>query len=231
VKICGLTNLADAGVALDGGATHLGFIFIERSKRAVTPAELLPWWSELSTQLDAQARAQNLPARTQRVAVFQNPSYETVEGVLRQLDFDLLQFHGDEEADFCSQFDKPYWKTVGLPPAGGVHGDVFGDVVGAHPQAAAFLLDTVARDSSGSVLGGGTGKQFDWALWPSWSDQQLVLAGGLDPTSVANGILATRPWGVDVNSGVEATPGHKDADKVRSFCAAAITAFTTSTRP
>ena len=82
------------------------------------------------------------------------------------------------------------------------------------------MLDAVTVDATGNTIAGGTGKQFDWALWPSWSKRKLWLAGGLNPNNVIAGIKATQPWGVDVASGVESAPGRKDPDKVESFCRA-----------
>ena len=112
IKICGLTSLADAQQAISAGADYLGINFIERSKRCVTPEELLPWWGELDRSV-------------QRVALFQNSQVRDVERVLSQLSFDVLQFHGDESKAFCEQFDLPYWKAVALPMQGSALGESF----------------------------------------------------------------------------------------------------------
>lgn len=208
VKICGVTNLADAQAASTAGANFLGFNFINRSKRFLTAADLLSWWGSLET--DAQ-----------RVALFQDASAADVEAVLDQLNFDVLQFHGSETQEFCAQFGLPFWKSVGLPVGGGVVGDSFAEVTAAFPDAAALVLDAVTVDAAGNTISGGTGKQFDWALWPRWAERPLILAGGLDASNVAAAIQATSPWVVDVSSGVESAPGRKDHDKMAAFCAAA----------
>ena len=202
IKICGLTTLADAQHAVDCGADYLGFIFIPRSKRCVAPEELLPWWGELETG-------------ALRVALFQNASAQDVERVIHQLDFDVLQFHGSESPSFCEQFNMPYWKTVSLAVSGSPVGDSFSRIAEEYSSASALVLDTITVDSEGKAIAGGTGKQFDWALWPCWSDRTLWLAGGLNPENVSAGIAATRPWGVDVSSGVEATPGSQRSGENR----------------
>lgn len=205
IKICGLTTLADAQHAVDCGADYLGINFIERSKRCVNTEELLPWWGELT-------------GNVKRVALFQNADPRDVERVLNQLEFDVVQFHGDESQAFCESFDMPYWKAVRLPVGGSAQGESFSAMAEEYASADALLLDSVTVDAAGNRIAGGTGKQFDWALWPRWSDRTLWLAGGLSPDNVAAGIAATQPWGVDVASGVESTPGRKDPAKIEAFC-------------
>jgi len=205
VKICGLTNLADAQAAAQAGADYLGFVFVERSARYVTTGELTAWWSEL-------------PVQPRRVALFQNPTSAAVESVLSQLQFDVLQFHGSETAEFCAQFGLPFWKSIGLPVGGSCIGEAFGDVAQRYVEAEALLIDSVTVDAEGRPISGGTGKQFDWALWPHWFEDRLVLAGGLGPETVSAAVQALRPWAVDVNSGVESSAGKKDPQKLAAFC-------------
>lgn len=205
IKICGLTSLADAQHASDMGADYLGINFIERSKRCVSIEELLPWWGELT-------------GSAKRVALFQNARPQDVERVLNQLDFDVLQFHGEESSAFCEQFGLPYWKAICLPVSGSAIGESFNSMAARYDTAEALVLDAVTVDAAGKTIAGGTGKQFDWAHWPRWSRRTLWLAGGLDPDNVAAAINANRPWGVDVASGVENTPGHKDPAKIELFC-------------
>jgi len=170
IKICGLTTLADAQHAVDAGADYLGMNFIERSKRCVSTEELLPWWGELTGDV-------------MRVALFQNAQPRDVERVLSQLDFDVLQFHGDESEALCAGFGLPYWKAVRLPVGGSAYGEAFSAISQSYDSAEALLLDAVTVDAAGNTIAGGTGKQFDWALWPQWSDRTLWLAGGLNPES------------------------------------------------
>ena len=200
-----MTTLADCQHAIASGADFLGFNFVERSKRYVTAVELLPWWSELN-------------AAAGRVALFQNCSAGYIDGVLSQLEIDVLQFHGDESPEFCRQFGLPYWKSIGLPVAGSAIGQSFATQAQAYTDAQALLLDAVTTDAAGHAISGGTGKQFDWSQWPSWATQPLVLAGGLDATNVAAAVDALKPWAVDVSTGVESGPGRKDADQVSAFC-------------
>lgn len=207
VKICGITNLADAQAAASYGADYLGFVFIERSTRCVTAGELTSWWGEL-------------PDVPQRVALFQNATSTEVELVLNQLEFDVLQFHGDESPEFCAQFGLPFWKSVGLPLGGSAIGESFTDAAQRYEGAEALLIDSVTVDAAGRKISGGAGKQFDWALWPSWYRQRLVLAGGLDAGNVAQAIAALGPWAVDVSSGVEASAGKKDPQQLQAFCVA-----------
>lgn len=207
IKICGLTTPVDAQHAIDAGADYLGINFIARSKRCVTPEELLPWLGDLGTG-------------AKRVALFQNAEANDVERVLNQVDFDVIQFHGTESKVFCEQFTLPYWKAVSMSVSGSALGESFNAVADDYDSAEALVLDAVTIDAAGNVIAGGTGKQFDWALWPRWSDRTLWLAGGLDADNVAAGIEATRPWGVDVASGVESSPGRKDPNKIESFCRA-----------
>jgi len=208
VKICGLTNLADAQVAAAAGADYLGFVFIPRSTRFVTASELTSWWGEL-------------PDAPERVALFQNATSAEVELVLNQLEIDVLQFHGDESPEFCAQFGVPFWKSVGLPLGGSAIGESFTRAALSYASAQALLIDSVTVDADGRKLSGGTGKQFDWALWPNWYSEHLVLAGGLDTDNVAQAVAALNPWAVDVSSGVEAAAGKKDPKQIDAFCAAA----------
>ena len=140
--------------------------------------------------------------------------------MLNQLEIDVLQFHGDESPNFCAQFGLPFWKSVGLPVGGSAFGESFVDAAQRYVEAEALLIDSVTVDAQGRKLSGGTGKQFDWALWPTWYRERLVLAGGLDAGNVAQATQALKPWAVDVSSGVEASAGKKDPQKLQAFCEA-----------
>ena len=209
VKICGLTNLADAQAAANAGADFLGFVFVERSSRHVRASDLTSWWAEL-------------PADAKRVGLFQNPTISEVERVLNQLEVDVLQFHGAESPEFCSQFGLPFWKSVGLARGGSAVGETFSSVAQHYADAEALIVDSAALDKHGEKISGGTGKQFDWALWPNWFPGRLVAAGGLDPGNIGAAVQALNPWAVDVSTGVEAMPGRKDPCKMQQFCAQAL---------
>jgi phosphoribosylanthranilate isomerase len=197
VKICGLTNVADALAAVEAGADLLGFVFWEKSPRYVT----------IET---AREIARRLPPGTQRVGVFVDAKVEAVMFSLRICDFSALQFHGQESPSFCRQFGVMTIKAFRVR-----------DAASLQPMSAydtdAFLLDTQVEDKPG-----GTGETFDWSLAVAAKKfgKPLFLAGGLTPQNVAAAVRAAQPFGVDVSSGVEAAPGKKDAQKMRDFVAA-----------
>ena len=197
VKICGVTTPGDAALAERAGADAVGLNFHPPSPRAV--------------DLD---RAEEIVATVSPfvavVAVVVNPGAELVERLLRRVRVDCLQFHGEEEAGFCRSFGVPYVKAAGVDATFD-----FGALQRAHPDAAGFLLD--AHDPKRR---GGTGETFDWSRWPA-SDRPLLLAGGLTPCNVGGAIAVTRPFGVDVASGVEGpVKGRKDAQRIEAFMAA-----------
>jgi phosphoribosylanthranilate isomerase len=194
VKICGITNLPDAQVAVGAGADALGFNFYEKSPRYVPPATA----AEIS---------RSLPPFTLRVGVFVNPAEELVRRAVGECGLNLLQFHGDEPPEFCTQFGLMSMKAFRVRDAGSLK---------ELPkyQTDAWLLDAYASDTFG-----GTGEKFNWSLAveAQKSGRPVFLAGGLTPENVAEAIRQVQPFGVDVSSGVESSPGRKDHGKVRSF--------------
>lgn len=198
VKICGVTTPEDALLAAAVGADAIGLNFHPPSPRAIDLAM-------------ATAIARALPPFITKVGVFVDPDARRVKAALAAAPLDCLQFHGDEAAEFCNSFGLPYIKAAGVGA-----GFDFDALRRRHPQASAFLLDAFDRERIG-----GTGRAFDWRAWPR-SDCPLVLAGGLDADNVAAAIAATRPYAVDVASGVEgAAKGRKDARRMARFMAAA----------
>ena len=197
VKVCGITTPSDASLAADAGVDAIGLNFYPRSPRAV------------STDQAAAIRGV-LPEDIAVVGVFVDPSEATVREAMGAGRLDILQFHGQEPAAFCRQFDTPYVKAVGVAP-----GFDFESWQRSYADASALMLDASVGGQSG-----GTGVAFDWSWWPR-SDRRLVLAGGLTPDNVAAAIRRTRPFAVDVASGVEgATKGRKDPARLRGFLAA-----------
>ena len=194
VKICGITNLPDAQVAVEAGADALGFNFYEKSPRCVSPATA----AEIS-------RAQ--PPFTLRVGVFVNPSEELVRRAIGECGLNLLQFHGDEPPGFCTQFGLMSMKAFRVRDA-----ESLKELAKYHTDA--WLLDAYVSDTFG-----GTGEKFNWHLAAELpkSGRPVFLAGGLTPENVAEAIRQVQPFGVDVSSGVESSPGRKDPGKVRSF--------------
>ena len=192
VKICGITRLEDALVAAHAGADAIGLICHPPSNRVVSPA--------LAAKITAR-----LPAFITPVLVFVNADRNMIESYRKVVPQALLQFHGHEEASFCSSFNVPYIKSCS--PA-----TTATEIMGAHPTARAILCDAVH---------GGSGTAFDWHTLPPPTKRKLplVLAGGLNTTNVAAAIAQVQPYAVDASSGV-CTPDnvrHKDPSLIKSF--------------
>jgi phosphoribosylanthranilate isomerase len=144
----------------------------------------------------------------QRVGLFVDAPVADVVATLAEVDLDLLQFHGDESAQYCRQFDMPYIKVLGMG-----EGADFTHFAANYADAWALLLDTLDAQ-----MKGGTGRQFDWTLWPEQSANRLILAGGLTPDNVTQSVRQLRPFGVDVAGGVEnEKKGVKDHAKLQHF--------------
>lgn len=193
IKICGLTRAQDVKNAVAEGADALGFVLYAPSPRAVT--------AEQAAQL-----IKEVPAFVTTVALFVNESAEEIQRVLSICSFDLLQFHGDESPEFCRQFNRPYMKAIRVRSADDIH-----SAVQQYPDTKALLLDAYVEN-----LPGGTGQAFDWRLIPQLS-VPWVLAGGLNPTNVAEAINQVTPFAVDISGGVEASKGIKDRKKIQEF--------------
>ena len=197
IKICGVTRIEDALCAASAGADAIGLIFYPPSPRAVTIEQ-------------ATSISDVLPPFVSTVALFVNASVQEVEDVIRHLRPSILQFHGDEDAAFCTQFGVPFIKAIRvgetMRPA-----DLL-EYADEFKAARAVLLDTLARG-----LYGGSGESFDWKLIPTEMRRRVLLSGGLHPENVSGAIHLIRPWAVDVSSGVEASKGVKDHAKIHKF--------------
>lgn len=194
IKICGITRVQDALFAARAGADAIGLVFYAASPRNVSVAR-------------AQEILAALPPFISSVGLFVNAGANDVRAILRESRLDLLQFHGDEDAEFCRQFNKPYMKAVRVRP--GV--DLL-QYAAEHRTAKALLLDTYRDEAYG-----GTGHTFDWKLIPQNLSMPVVLSGGLDAANVGRGIQSVRPWAVDVSSGIEADKGIKESAKITAF--------------
>jgi phosphoribosylanthranilate isomerase len=196
VKICGITNTEDALAAVEVGADLLGFNFYARSPRYVSPQ-------------DARRVVESLPERVQCVGVFVNEAGpEAVERVAREAGVGAVQLHGDESPEFCARLS-------GLQTIKALRvGPTFAVERAAEYPTDAIMLDAYVADSWG-----GTGHTFDWALARRTREavNKLFLAGGLNHENVAEAIGTVRPYAVDVCSGVESSPGRKDAELMRRF--------------
>ena len=202
-KICGITRLEDARLAIDLGAHALGFNFYEKSPRCISPAEA---WNIL----------RKLPALVCTVGVFVNWDAASVVALARALRLSVVQLHGDESAAVAAACAKH------LPVIKAFRTDSGFPLAQLHRYSAAssFLLDA-APPTEGSSIYGGTGQLANWKLAATAARKfPVLLAGGLTPENVGEAIVAVRPYAVDVASGVESSPGIKDMDKVHAFIAA-----------
>lgn len=193
VKFCGLRIEADVESAIRVGCDLVGLNFVPNSPRAIDPtaaAELVATFG----------------SKMVFTGVFKDPSETEVGDVLAAVALDFLQFSGTESATFCDSFNMPYLKSI--------HVDESFDFErerGLYPNAFAYLLDSM------SELGGGSGKTFDWEQFPIDTDVKVILAGGLQPNNVAAAIEQTRPWGVDVASGIENNDYSKNRELMVQF--------------
>ncbi len=196
-KICGITSVEAALAAAEAGCDAVGLMFEPSSPRCVPVAM-------------ARAIADALPPLVSRVGVFADAAAGDVKDVLRNVPLDVLQFNGDEPAQFCEDFGIRYVKAAGVRPGFRIE-----CLERDYASARAFLLDTWDP-----AVRGGTGRTFDWALWPGASSRPLVLAGGLTPANVGAAVRRLRPWAVDVSGGVEdGVKGIKSVAKMRAFVA------------
>jgi phosphoribosylanthranilate isomerase len=193
VKICGVTNIADALTAVEAGADALGFVFVPDTPRYIHPNQ--------ATQIIAQ-----LPPFITIVGLFVDASLQQMTAIAEQCHLDALQAHGQESPDLCEALNRRVIKAFRVTDE---------SVLSQLPRyrVSAYLLDAYVKGKMG-----GTGQTFNWNIAvKAKACGPIILAGGLNPDNVAAAIQRVRPYGVDVSSGVEASPGRKDAVKVRDF--------------
>lgn len=194
IKICGFTNADNARKASLLGIDAIGLVFYDKSPRYV----------EVETALKI---VNTLPPFINRVGLFVNAGSSFIDEVLCEVPLDTLQFHGDESPIECKQYTMPFIKALH------VHQDT--DLVKMaddYHQSCGLLLDAFNENTYG-----GTGETFDWSLAKVVLDLPIVLAGGLNPDTVADAIKQVNPYAVDVSSGVESSKGIKDIDKIKRF--------------
>jgi phosphoribosylanthranilate isomerase len=205
IKMCGFTREADVDAAVQAGADAIGFVLYPPSPRHVSIAR-------------AAELASLLPAFVTPVLLFVNDTPERIRQACAALPGALLQFHGDESAEFCEAMSlatgRPHLKAARIPLTEAASFDLvkFAEI---HQKAQAILLDAHVDGF------GGGGKTFNWSLLPPSVNAHLVLSGGLTPANVADGIRTLRPrarsLAVDVSSGIEAGKGLKDAALIQQF--------------
>ncbi|MBN1575291.1 MAG: phosphoribosylanthranilate isomerase [Chitinispirillaceae bacterium] len=192
IKLCGITRIEDALTASQLGVDALGFIFVKKSPRYITPE-------------NAAKIICGLPPFVSRVGVFADESAESIISIARKTGLDTIQLHGSETPVFCRQLPYHIIKALGLRP------DFDMSALESYPVAG-ILLDTWSHG-----LQGGTGITGDWSLARKIADRygKIILAGGLGPSNLEAALAAVRPYGVDLNSGVEVMPGKKNPHKLR----------------
>ncbi len=186
--------MQDALTAVKHGADAIGLVFYAPSSRNVSIAQ-------------AQEIARQIPAFVSVVGLFVNAEASFVNKVISQVKINLLQFHGDETPEACSQFSLPFIKAIRVKPDTNLIQCAID-----FSAAKALLLDTYTEG-----LMGGTGHVFDWDLIPKQMAKPVILAGGLTADNVAQAIQKVQPYAVDVSGGVEMSKGIKDTDKIAAF--------------
>jgi len=194
VKICGFTRAEDALCAAGLGVDAIGLVFYPDSPRFV--------------EIDLAGRiAHALPAFVSVVALFVDAEQTLINEVLQRVRVDCLQFHGDEPADSCRLYHKPYIKALRMHDGINLAAEE-----AQYMDACGLLLDAYHPG-----VPGGTGAAFDWELIPQTNRLPIILAGGLTPENAERAIQTVNPYALDVSSGVEAAKGLKDADKMAAF--------------
>jgi phosphoribosylanthranilate isomerase len=198
IKICGMTRVADAALAVELGVDAIGVVLTDKSRR----------FAGIDRAREICAA---LPPFVDLVALFMDDEPGFIARAVAEVQPDILQFHGRETAQDCLRYGVPYLKAIAMADA---DADLAG-LMRAHARARGFLLDGHAGGEQG-----GSGKTFDWARATAAFDRPVLLAGGLTADNVGAAIRVARPYAVDVSSGVEASPGIKDAARMRAFVAA-----------
>lgn len=194
IKICGITRTEDALTAVEAGADAIGLVFYPASPRNVA--------IEQATKI---CRA--LPPFITTVGLFVNASYQAVTEISTKLSLGLLQFHGDESAEYCEQFKQPWIKALRVQATTNIV-----EEMRPYNKAQGILLDSYVAG-----VQGGTGISFDWSLIPQQTDKPIILAGGLTVDNVQQAIQVSKPYAVDVSGGVELAKGIKDPTKIVAF--------------
>ena len=201
IKICGITNAPDALAAVEAGADALGFVFHRKSPR----------WVEAKV---VKAIVSELPPFVLPVGVFVNEDVKVVRDLMDECGLALAQLHGDEPASYCELLARPVLKAIRLRDRGSFL--ALAEFQG-RAQVRGFVVDGFSEEAYG-----GTGRTTDWNLAAEAAKAaRILLAGGLTPANVGEAIEKVRPYGVDVSSGVEVSPGKKDPEKIRAFVRAA----------
>ena len=204
VKICGISETADAGFAAEAGADFIGVVFAKSTRRV-----------SLETARHIAFAIKNANPKPELVGVFVNETIEKVEQTAKECGLDRVQLSGNETIEYCKKISLPVIKAVYIPvsaQAQEVSGIVASWYTAMKSRKFCCLLDTAVPGKHG-----GTGKAFDWEIAKEVATHfPVIIAGGLTPENVAQVIRTIHPWGVDVSSGVE-TEKQKDPEKISAF--------------
>ncbi|MBI2485367.1 MAG: phosphoribosylanthranilate isomerase [Deltaproteobacteria bacterium] len=193
IKICGITNIEDAILAIDLGADALGFMFYEESKRYIKP-------------LEARCIISQLPPFITTVGVFVNQELDEINDMKEKAGFDTIQLHGDESPELCTKLGGKAIKTIR------VRDSINSREVESYPTQA-ILFDTYSTKGYG-----GTGESFSWEILKDLNTtKKIILSGGLSPENVVQAIQTVKPYAVDISSGVEEYYGKKSPEKLKKF--------------
>lgn len=193
VKICGITRLEDAQAAVTCGAHAIGFVFWPKSPRVV--------------DVDLASRIRSaLPPAISAIGVFVDQSVDEVNDIAKRVGLSAVQLHGSEDVKYAASMTRPVVKALAI-------GGDESPVLSQWPTSVTVLLDV-----HDPVRRGGTGKVIDWAVASRFAGQrQIILAGGLTPENVSDAIARVQPYGIDVSSGVEVSPGIKDHERLKAL--------------
>jgi phosphoribosylanthranilate isomerase len=197
IKICGITNIEDALMAVEAGADALGFVFFQGSLRFILPEQ-------------AADIIRILPPFVQTVGLFVNEEQATVNLLSDQCGLDIVQLHGEESPEYCQAVNRRVIKAFRVKDASTLE------------ETTSYRVAGCLLDAWSPAAYGGTGTTFNWDIAAkAAASQRIILAGGLTPENVSEAIKLVRPYAVDVSSGVESAPGRKDASLVRKFISVA----------
>ncbi len=200
IKMCGTTRVEDAQAAVSLGIDALGFIFVDKSPRCITPAA-------------AVSIIETLPSFVSRVGVFVDSPLDEIKSIVSGCGLTQVQLHGAEPDTVCSQL-KSWNRSLSVCKAFRVGGGRPALNIASYSG----VIDTILLDTYVKGVAGGTGTHFDWRLIDTLHlDRPLILAGGLSPENIREALVTAAPFAVDVNSGVEDAPGVKNHQKLKKL--------------
>tara|TARA_B100000214_G_scaffold64509_1_gene42620 strand:- start:289 stop:924 length:636 start_codon:yes stop_codon:yes gene_type:complete len=192
-KICGITNINDALAAIQNNASAIGFIFAKDSPRKITFEK-------------AKIISKRIGNKISKIGVFVNQEKQIIEEAIKCIPLNMIQLHGDENPSFCNSFTIPVIKAIQIKNDESIN------------KAKEFDVDAILFDTYKKGFRGGTGNSFDWSILLNQKyDKPIILSGGLNKNNILEAIDHVNPFAIDVNSGVEISPGIKSHTKIKNF--------------